>query len=224
MGEWRLNQADPPRRQRRHIVKPDRNITAESRRTRTAILDAAEQIMREEGYAAVSTRRVAAKADVNTGLVHYYFGAMDDLFVELFQRGADKSFQRQVDALSSEQPLWALWEILQDQPHAALTMEFVALANHRKAIKSVIAQSSRKFRKMQEATVSSILKEYEIRQGNFSPPVVILLFSSISRFLLMEQSFGISSGHEEMTSIVEGYLREVEGERRHGGSLPPQDV
>jgi len=197
-------------------VKPSRSLSAESRRTREAILDAAQEIMLEEGYAAVSTRRVAGKADVNQGMVYYHFGAMDDLFIELFQRGADKTFQRQAEALESAQPLWALWDMMQDQSHSALTMEFVALANHRKAIRGVIAESSRKFRSLHEEAVTRILKERGMDSETWPPLALVLFMSSVSRFLLMEKSFDISAGHEQMTAVVEKYLRDIEGERRSG--------
>ncbi len=195
-------------------MKPERHISAESRRMREAILDAAEQIMLEEGYAAVSTRRVANRAGVNQGMVYYHFGVMDDLFTELFQRGADESFRRQAEALSSPQPLWALWDMMQDQSHTALTMEFVALANHRKAIRGVIAESSGKFRRLQEEAVTRILKERGRDTGAWPPLALILFLSSVSRFLLIEQSFDISAGHDQMITVVEDYLRDIEGERR----------
>lgn len=195
-------------------MKAGRGGSAEASKTRTAILDAAERLMLEDGYAAVSSRRVADQAGVNSALVYYYFGTMDDLFIALFQRGAEESFRRQVEALSSAQPLWALWELIHDQPQSALTMEFVALANHRKAIKSEIARSSQRFRTMQIEAVSRILRDYGVDRDGCSPVTVVLLMSSISRFLLMEEAFDVFNGHEEMIDLVERFLREVEGERR----------
>jgi AcrR family transcriptional regulator len=199
-------------------MKPDRGTTAESARTRAALLDAAEQIMMEEGYAAVSSRRVASRAGVNQGLVYYYFGTMDDLFIALFQRGADQSFHRQAEALSADQPLWRLWELIHDQPRNALTMEFVALANHRKAIKSEISSYSQRFRKMQVDAVCLIFKEYGVPPEVCTPTQLVLLMSSISRFLLMEEAFGIDTGHDEMIRLVEKYLRDIEGERRRSAT------
>ena len=42
-------------------------------------MDAAEQLLLEEGYAAVTSRRVGARAGLKPQLVHYYFRTMDDL-------------------------------------------------------------------------------------------------------------------------------------------------
>ncbi|WP_329407065.1 TetR/AcrR family transcriptional regulator [Nocardia vinacea] len=195
-------------------MKPARASDAEDSPTRSALLDAAEQIMREEGYAAVSTRRVAARAEANSALYHYYFGNMDNLFIELFRRGADRSYQRQLEALASPQPLWALWEAIHDQSHTALTMEFVALANHRKAIRTEIANSSRRFRAMQLDAVTKVLGDYGAAAETYTPGALVLLMSSVSRFLRMEEAFDVDTAHDEAIELIESFLRDVEGERR----------
>ena len=62
---------------------------------RTALLEAVETLILSDGYAAVTSRRVAAEAGVNPGLVYYYFGPMDNLFVEVFRRSAARVLDRQ---------------------------------------------------------------------------------------------------------------------------------
>ena len=57
--------------------------------------------MLDEGYAAVSTRRIAAKAGTDKALVHYYFGTMDDLFIAIFRRSAERGAVRIGEALAS---------------------------------------------------------------------------------------------------------------------------
>ena len=78
--------------------------------TSEALLDAAEAIMLDEGYAAVTSRRVAEQAGTDAALVYYYFGTMEDLFVALFRRNAQRRAADFGDALTSPQPLWALWD------------------------------------------------------------------------------------------------------------------
>ncbi len=50
-----------------------------------ALLDAAEHLLVEVGYAAITTRRLAERAGVNHGLVHYYFGSMEDLLLRVVE-------------------------------------------------------------------------------------------------------------------------------------------
>ena len=68
-----------------------RRIGATDSQSRAQLLDAAEQLMLDEGYAAVTSRRVAARAGLKPQLVHYYFRTMDDLFIEVFRRRAEPS-------------------------------------------------------------------------------------------------------------------------------------
>lgn len=172
--------------------------------------------MLDEGYAAVTTRRVAAKAGVNSALVYYYFDTMDGLFIALFQRGAERSFERLQQALTSDQPLWGFWELIHDVSGSALTMEFIALANHRKAIKAEIAEYSLKFRRAQLATLSTVLERYGVDPDRWPPASVIVVLSAISRFLLIEQAFDVDVGHAETEAIVERYIRTLEGTRPGG--------
>ncbi|MGW0180484.1 TetR/AcrR family transcriptional regulator [Nocardia sp. NPDC003345] len=183
----------------------------ESLSTRSALLDAAEQVMLEEGYAAVSTRRLAARAGVNSALVYYYFGNMDSLFVALFRRGAERSYQRLEEAARADQPLWALWEAIHDQSRTVLTMEFVSLATHRPSIRSEIAQSSKRFRELQLDAVTRALRDHETPR--WTPMTLVMLMSSVSRFLRIEEAFDIDAGHAEITAVIEEFLLEAEGPR-----------
>src|SRR5215218_5058231 len=79
--------------------------------TREALIAATAQIMLDEGYAAATSRRVAAKAGVKPALVHYYFPSMDDLFVAVLRAGAEANLKRQRQAFAETNPLHSLWEI-----------------------------------------------------------------------------------------------------------------
>src|SRR3984885_3650882 len=126
-------------------VASERRLGSPEAKNRQVLLDAAEQLMLAEGYAAVTARRVASQAGLKYQLVHYYFRTMDDLFLALFRQRAEEGLERQRQALTSAQPLWALWDLSRDPRGTALTMEFVALANHRKAIRAEIRAVSERF-------------------------------------------------------------------------------
>jgi AcrR family transcriptional regulator len=170
--------------------------------------------MIDEGYAAVTSRRVAGAAGVNVGLVYYYFANMEDLFVALFRRGAERSLERQAKVLASSQPLWGLWDLTHHQTNPDLTMEFIALANHRKAIRSEIREYSRKFRQMQLDSLSTVLKDYGLDPGTWPPASIIVMMTGISRFLLMERAFDLEIGHKETVELIERHITLLEGPRR----------
>jgi AcrR family transcriptional regulator len=170
--------------------------------------------MLEDGYAAVTSRRVAARAGLKPQLVHYYFRTMDDLFLALFRRGAEQAIERQAEALASDQPLWALWDLSRDTRGTALTMELVALANHRKAIRAEIAASAERFRAEQLAGLETVLEREGIDTAQCPPIVLSVLMTSISTLLVIErESLGMSSGHAETVRLVEELLTRFEGPR-----------
>jgi len=55
-----------------------------SDRTRALILDAAERLYAERGFADVTLRDIVAVAGVNLAAVNYHFGSKDELIAELF--------------------------------------------------------------------------------------------------------------------------------------------
>jgi AcrR family transcriptional regulator len=191
-----------------------RRIGTETSRTRAVLVDAAEELMLEEGYAAVTSRRVAAKANLKPQLVHYYFRTMDDLFLAIHRRRVEEGVERQARALASAQPLWALWDYSRDPRGTALTMEFIALANHRKAIRAEIAGSAERFRAEQLQGLTRVLRRHGIDAEGFPPIVCTVLLSSVSRFLGIEhEALGMSSGHDETVAFVERFIRRLEGDR-----------
>lgn len=58
------------------------------RNTEQAILDAAERLFLEKGFARTSTTEIAKEAGCNQALVHYYFRTKDRLFESIFERKA----------------------------------------------------------------------------------------------------------------------------------------
>ncbi len=175
--------------------------------------------MLEQGYAAVTSRRVAARAGLKPQLVHYYFRAMDDLFLALFRRRAGQGLERMARALASDQPLWSLWELSCDQRGAVLTMEFAALANHRKEIRAEIAEAAERYRAEQARGLQRVLNQYGVADEGISPVVCSVLMTSVSQVLVIERgTLGMTTGHEETAAFVEDLLERLEGPRDDGAT------
>jgi AcrR family transcriptional regulator len=183
-----------------------RRIGAEDSRTRVQLLDAAEQLLLEDGYAAVTSRRVAAKAGLKPQLVHYYFRTMDDLFLEVFRRRAEAGFAQFEQALAAQPSLRTIWNSLSTGPGSKFTLEFVALANHRKAIRAEIASYAERFRTRQLAAIASILAARGPLPEGVTPEVVLVTLAGVAQLLTLEQMLGVSGGHEQALAFVEQYL------------------
>jgi AcrR family transcriptional regulator len=197
-------------------MAPQRPTKDDDIDARTALLDAAERLMLAEGYAAVTSRRVAAEAEVNPGLVYYYFGPMDNLFIEVFRRSAARMLGRQAEALASGQPLWALWDLIRDQSNTTLNLEFLALGNHRQAVKDEMKDFSVRFRRIQFDGLSEILDRYGVDTEEWPPQAVMLFMDGVGRFMGEERSYGLNLGHEHAAHVMERLIEQFEGKRRGG--------
>src|SRR5438128_3448331 len=76
---------------------------------RTALLDAAERLLIEAGSAGITTRRLAAEAGVNHGLVHYYFGSVEELLFQAMERFTARLIERQSALYSADIPFVEKW-------------------------------------------------------------------------------------------------------------------
>lgn len=186
----------------------ERRMGAPDAKNRTVLLDAAEALMLEEGYAAVTSRRVATAAGLKPQLVHYYFRDMDSLFLALFQRRAEEGLARQASLLASDRPLHALWEFSSDNTSAAFTMEMAALGNHRKVIQGEIVRYSARFRAEAMAAVSAILDRYGVT--DCPPAVVVILMTALGRVLGLEENMGFSLAHGDVVSWFSEWMSRLE--------------
>jgi AcrR family transcriptional regulator len=189
----------------------NRRIGLEQSKTRALLLDATETVMREEGYAAVSSRRIASRAGLKPQLVHYYFRSMDDLFLAVFRRRTEEALARHAQALESDQPLRALWEVSRDPEGTAIIMEFSALANHRKVIAAEIERYGVRLRQMQAQAIGRRLAARGVDAALHPPETVAILMASLSLFLRMEEGVGIRAGHAQTEAQVERWLTQIDG-------------
>ncbi|MGO9231876.1 MAG: TetR/AcrR family transcriptional regulator [Bryobacteraceae bacterium] len=67
--------------------------------TRVRILDTAERLFGEEGYKAVSLRRITAAAAVNLASIHYHFGSKEELLDALVERRATPVNEERMEGL-----------------------------------------------------------------------------------------------------------------------------
>jgi AcrR family transcriptional regulator len=182
----------------------------ESTETRAAILDATIGIMREEGYAAVSSRRIAARAGLKSKLVHYYFRNMDELFLAVYKRIEDEHFAQLAQTLAARSPLKALWQLNMDSTNTTMVLELNALASHRKALRSEMARASERFRLLQAALLERAMAEAGGDEAQ--PPAMVLsvLALAVSRLLAMDSVLGVATGREETLQWIGAFLDRID--------------
>jgi AcrR family transcriptional regulator len=192
-------------------VATPRKAKTEDGGTRRRLIESAAQIMHAEGYAAATSRRVAARAGVRQPLVHYYFPTMDDLFLAVLREGADAALDQMRTALTNDDPLGALWAINSDSRRTVLNTEFMALANHRKVIGVELKAYAERVRDIESAAVTVALRAHNVDLDTYPPIVISMLIAQIARSVCNEDAVGVTLGHDEMRRFVKRQIAALTG-------------
>ncbi len=187
-------------------MKRPRKIGAENSETRKLILDATEGLIVEMGYAAISTRQVAKRIGVAPALIHYYFPTTDDLLIAVYRRTAQANMARLRQAFTSGPPPGALWSHGMDPQSTALTLEFMAMANHRQTIREEIASTTNQLRAMQAEALATGPPPDDTHDAAHAMGMTVLLVA-VSQLLVMEKNLDIACGHDELRGFMERWAR-----------------
>lgn len=187
--------------------------------TCTILLDAAEALMLENGYAGVTSRRLATKAGLKPQLVHYHFESLDNLFVALVRRFSEGLLERIKATVEQPEPMKALWKLMSDPPLIKLTYEIIALANHRPILRSEIAILGNAVREAQAQIVTRILGDKQADIAPFTPEVLAIFMNSLARSVVRDHMLGISYGHADALAIIETYIKRIDS-----GTIAPSST
>lgn len=181
---------------------------------RERVLDATEDIILEEGYAAVSSRSVAQRAGINPPLVHYYCGSLDDLFVAVLRRRADANADRIIGALDAPEPLRAWWRMVSDPRGAALFVELMAAANHRPALGEAVAEYARRVRAAQVERLRQLLPEYGVDPDVVAPALVAASIQGLAFALVTDEAGGYDTDTDVARASMDAFIDRMEAARR----------
>ncbi|MFC0205515.1 TetR/AcrR family transcriptional regulator [Novosphingobium soli] len=169
------------------------------------MLDGAEEILREEGHAALTSRRIAERIGVKQRLVYYYFHTMDDLVVALFKRLSEREMNRLRAALQSPHPLREIWDAHVGSTDARLISEFMALANRMDDLRSEVIRFIEDSRALEIAAIEAAIARRDV-SGSVPAPALAVLASSVALALSRERQLGVSAGHEAVLDLVGAFL------------------
>lgn len=71
---------------------------------RDLILDAAEKLFVEQGFAAIAISEIAAEADVTKSLIHHHFGSKQELWLAVKKRSFEEYVEQQARLLENSEP------------------------------------------------------------------------------------------------------------------------
>lgn len=188
-------------------MKSGRRLGTENAKNRALLVDTAERVLCEDGYAAITARNVAARAGLKVPLVYYYFRTMDDLILEVVRKNTAKRNKRFVSALASSDPLRALWDLNREPSSAISTTELIALANHRESIRNEVVAIAREFRSLQIEAVDRLLAARGVDREAFPAGAVVTIVTALTRTMAQDCALGVSEGYDEAVALVERGLK-----------------
>jgi len=182
-----------------------------------AFLDAAERLLVREGAAGISTRQLAREAGQNHGLVHYYFGSVDELMLQALERFTARVLDRQRSMYESDLPFLEKWRaamgfIEEDlaSGYPKIWAELEALAWHKPELRERLNGVSEKWRSLLRDAVAEAIEEYGLDSARFSAESWAALVMQFNKGLLYERLLGFDRGHAELIASIDTWLTSLE--------------
>jgi AcrR family transcriptional regulator len=186
------------------VQKTDVRAAAEE-----ALLDAAERLLVDVGYAGITTRRLAEEAGVNHGLVHYYFGSNENLLVRALERFTERLITRQRDLYATDMPFPQKWRtamsylVSDDVAYEKAWLELQALAWNNAELRQRLARVNADWR----AVLTEAFEEPHRELGIELPlKALVSLVMTFNLGMIVERLGGIDTGHAELLEWIDRWL------------------
>jgi AcrR family transcriptional regulator len=172
------------------------------------LLDAAERLLVEVGYGGITTRRLAAEAGVNHGLVHYYFGSLESVLVRVLERFTARLIRRQRGLYAADEPFVEKWRTAmryldEDFEYQKIWFELQALAWNRPNLRDRVDRVNDEWR----GVLTEAFAEPRERYGIEMPlDALVSLVITFNEGIILERLSGITTGHAELLDWIEGWL------------------
>jgi TetR/AcrR family transcriptional regulator len=172
--------------------------------TRAMLVSAALDIVQAEGIGAVTARRLADKLGLKRQIVHYHFGTIDDVLLEVMQHGFKTTCEAVAKALEHDDPFDVIWKLFsRTTPEAA---EFLAIALRNEAFGAAMRIFSNDLHAL---LGQALAKDYE-RRGvapPANPTAIAQIIQATAQAIGWEAALGQSSGHNEVKSLLRNFAR-----------------
>ena len=185
-----------------------------------AFLDAAERLLITVGHAGVSARRLAEEAGANHGLIHYYFGSMEQLLIQVLERFTLRLIARQREMYAADAPFREKWRAamayLDDDfsnGYQKIWFELQALAWNHPELRERLARIHNQWRDTLTEAFTEALAEYRLDPEQFPVDGVVALVIAFNEGIILERLGGITEGQVEMLAMIDRWLASLEAAR-----------
>jgi AcrR family transcriptional regulator len=186
---------------------------------REAVLDAAERLLTQYGYAGVTARRLAKEAGVNLGLIHYHFGSMENVFVEALERFTSRLTERQRALYAADVPFIDKWRtamsyLLEDDlssGYEKIWLELQAMAWNNPDLRKRLARVNARWRAVLTKAFTEVIREYGLDPRVVPVDAVVSLVMTFNQGIMLERHGGVFAGHRKLLEWIERWLQSLEG-------------
>jgi AcrR family transcriptional regulator len=186
--------------------------TSDRREAVAALLDAAERLLVEQGAGAVTTRKLAEQAGLNPGLVHYYFGSMEEVMVQVLERFTVRLIERQRAMYASDRPFlekWrAAWSFQEEDlasGYSKIWLELQAFAWNRPELRTRVQRVNAEWRAVLTEAFGPALRD--LRFDALSLEAVVSLVMTMGQGYALERLSGIESGHATLLAEIDEWMQ-----------------
>ncbi len=203
---------------------PMQAVSPSRARAVEAFLDAAERLLIDVGHGGITTRRLASEAGLNQGLVHYYFGSLNEVLLQALQRVTARLIERQRAMYEADVPFIEKWrramEYLEQDLAAGypkILLELQALGWNRPEIRERLARVNAEWRAVLTESFRKAVDEYGLEPAEFPLDALVSLVMTFNQGIELERLSGISQGHEELLAWIDRWLESLgaNDEQRH---------
>jgi AcrR family transcriptional regulator len=176
--------------------------------TEQALLDAAERLLVEVGAAGITTRRVAEEAGTNHGLVHYYFGSVEQLLVRVLERFTERLIERQREMYAADAPFLEKWRTAmayldEDRPYQKIWYELQALAWNRPELRERLARVHEEWRAVLTEAFGPVREELGLE---LPLEALVSLVYTFNEGIMLDRLSGIETEHQELLDWIDSWL------------------
>lgn len=201
----------------------NRGFESRDAKSRLRLIEAAHDLLAEEGYQSFSARRIAERAELKPQLVHYYFRSMEEMVVAVFQRATANYFRLHDEALSSGYPLREVWKLNRNMPEAKRMTEFIALSKRFEALRVIMRETGENFRRMQTESIERIFAGSDFDRSYLTPSGLAMLMSAVARNFVIEGEVKMELGHADLEAFINKLLDHFEPLKAPNEAIMPQD-
>ena len=182
--------------------------------TEDAFLDAAERLLITVGYSAITTRVLAEEAQANHGLVHYYFGSMDNVFVRVLERFTQRLIARQREMYGTDAPFLEKWRqairyLDMDRDYQKLWFELQALSWNRPHLRDRVTAVNGEWRAVLSEAFAAPRDELGIEMPL---DALVALVMTINEGVILERLSGVETGQRELLEWIDAWLQRRQAE------------